>query len=261
MDAQQSSISAADIAAAFDWWKFAGADVHVVDQANGWLDAETSASVQDATAQPKVKAPKPKPKPAPTVPHASLPGLSKVGIKVEEWPRDLAEFQRWWVEDENFAAQGAFPRIAPRGGSGSELMVLLPQPEETDTEILFSGPQGALLKGFLRAADLPEDKVYFASILPRHTLRPDWSEVAAADYGELASHHVALVAPKRLVVFGRDILSLLPHESAQDSANLRNFNHESGSIPLLSARDVANLDRRPGFRARFWQQWLDFSGS
>ncbi|ABC63479.1 uracil-DNA glycosylase family protein [Erythrobacter litoralis] len=261
MGAEHSSLSAADIAAAFDWWKLAGADVHVVDEASGWLDGETGTSPQHATAQPQAKAPPPKPKPPAPAPHAALPGLSPVGSETDTWPTELAEFQRWWVEDENFAAQGAFPRIAPRGSADSELLVLLPQPEETDGDRLFSGPQGALLNGFLRAAGLDEEQVYFASILPRHTLRPDWSEVEAAGYGRLAAHHVALAAPKRLIVFGRDILSLLPHESAQDSANLRIFNHESGSIPLLPARDVANLGRRPGFRARFWQQWLDFSGS
>ena len=261
MGAENSPITAAEIAAAFDWWTIAGVDVQTVDEASGWFEDEADAPPRDATAQQPATPSLAIAAPPPPPPRAALPGMSAVGSGAESWPADLAEFQRWWTEDENFAPQGAFPRIAPRGTAGSPLMVMVAQPEEADSEMLLAGPQGALIAGFLRAAGLSAEQVYFASILPRHTLRPDWSEVHAAGYGELAAHHVALAAPQRLLVFGRDILSLLPHEPAQDSANLHNFNHESVSIPLLSARDVANLGRRPGFRSRFWQQWLDFSGS
>lgn len=258
---QAPLITEGDIAAAYDWWKLAGVDVDALDEPSGWLDVETRQARTDAT-EPVAPPPAKKPAPAaPRSPQVLSAGISSVGTERPDWPAELSAFQKWWVEDENFARAGAFPRIAPRGPAAARLMILLPQPEEQDTETLFSGPLGALVSGFLRAAGLAQKDVYFASVLPRHTLQPDWDEVRSAGYGELCAHHIALAAPERIICFGRLVMPLLPHESAQEPAILRKFNHDGRSIPLLPARDVANLLRRPGFRARFWQQWLEFTDS
>ncbi|WP_284125655.1 uracil-DNA glycosylase family protein [Parerythrobacter aestuarii] len=259
MTAQSPLISADEIAGAIEWWRLAGIGTDALDEPSGWLDVETAPATADATTAP---APAPPPKPAPPPPRsigAEIEGLAKVPGKPGDWPDELATFQRWWFEDENFAPTGAFPRIAPRGAVNAPLMVVVGEPEETDSDRLLGGPQGQVLTGFLRAAGLAVDSIYFASVLPRHTLRPDWGEVAGAGYGQLLAHHIGLVAPQRLIVFGRDILALIPHESAQDPASLRVFNHDGRSIPLLPTRDLANLARRGGFRSQFWRQWLDFS--
>ncbi|GAA4039222.1 uracil-DNA glycosylase family protein [Parerythrobacter jejuensis] len=259
MDTLATPVSKSDIAAAYDWWKLAGVDLELRDEATGWLDQETKHAAADATeSEPKAVVRKRKPVEPRRAAVASA-GIAPVGSEKAEWPGDLAAFRQWWVEDEKFASSGAFPRIAPRGPAQAELLVLVPQPEEGDSDTLLSGKQGALISGFLRAADLDEESVYFASVLPRHTLQPDWEEVGRVGYGALCAHHIALAAPKRIISFGRLVAPLLPHESAQASANLPSFNHEGLSIPLLPARDVANLLRRPGFRARFWQEWLEFT--
>lgn len=259
MGTQTPLISQAEIAGAIDWWRLAGVEVDALDEASGWLDDETKPAPADATTAP-TPPPPPKPEAPPPRPiGADIEGLAKVPGEAPEWPGELAAFQCWWTEDENFAPTGAFPRIAPRGAANAPLMVVVGHPEEADAERLLSGPQGVLLSGFLRAAGIAEDQVYLASALPRHTLRPDWSEVAAAGYGKLLAHHIGLVGPERLIAFGRDILALIPHESAQEPASLRVFNHDGRSIPLLPARDLANLARRGGFRSQFWRQWLDFT--
>lgn len=263
MTAQTPLISAAEIAGALDWWRLAGVEVDALDEASGWLDAETdapaSAALAAATAKPSPPPQAVQPAPPPRSPGAELQGLAKVHGDAASWPGDLAAFRQWWLEEEKFSPAGAFPRVPPRGAAGARLMLVVGQPEESDSDTLMSGPLGKLLSGFLRAAGIAEDQVYLASALPRHTLRPDWAEVGAAGYGELLAHHIGLVAPERVIVFGADILALFPHEPAQDSAILRRFNHEGRDISLLSARDLANLARRAGFRARFWQQWLEFS--
>lgn len=263
MTAQSPLVSAAEIAGALDWWRLAGVEVDALDEASGWLDIETDAPADQgpaaATAKPlpapqQVQAP-----PPPRMPGIELEGLAKVPGDPATWPADPAAFRQWWLEEEKFSPAGAFPRVAPRGAAGARLMLVVGQPEESDGETLLSGPLGKVLSGFLRAAGIAEDQIYLASALPRHTLRPDWAEVGTAGYGELLAHHIGLVAPERVIVFGADILALFPHEPAQDSAILRRFNHEGRDISLLPARDLANLARRAGFRARFWQQWLEFS--
>lgn len=263
MTAQSPLVSPAEIEAAIDWWRLAGVEVDTLDEASGWLDIELSDAADDAPAAATAK-PSPQPRPAPSpappqVPGIALEGLARVPGNPGSWPADLATFHQWWVEEENFSPAGAFPRIPPRGAAGARLMLVITQPEEGDSETLLSGPLGKLLAGFLRAAGLGDDEVYLASVLPRHTLRPDWAEVGAAGYGDLLAHHIALVAPQQAIVFGADILALFTHEPAQGSAILRRFNHEGRDISLLPARDLANLARRGGFRARFWQQWLDFT--
>ena len=259
MTAQTPFISRDEIAGALDWWKLAGVEVDTLDEASAWLDIETKPAEPDVTAQPAPTAvPTPK-APPPRAIGADIEGLAKVPGEAAEWPTDLAAFRQWWLEEEKFAPAGAFPRIAPRGEARAKLMIVVGQPEEQDRETLLSGPQGGVLNGFLRAAGLDDTSIYVASALPRHTLRPDWAEVGSAGYGQLLLHHIGLVAPERLIVFGRDILALIPHESAQDSAILQKVNHEGRSIPLLPARDLANLARRGGFRAKFWQQWLEFT--
>lgn len=263
MTAQAPLVSAAEIEAALDWWRLAGVEVDALDEASGWLDRETA---PPAIAVPAAATAKPSPPqslaPAPLpqrVPGSDLAGLARVPGDASTWPDDLAAFREWWLEEKKFSPAGAFPRVPPRGPGGAKLMLVVGQPEETDGETLLSGPLGQVLAGFLRAAGIGGDEVYCASALPRHTLRPDWAEVASAGYGALLAHHIALVAPERLIVFGRDIPALFPHEPAQESAFLRRFNHDGRDISMLPARDLANLARRPGFRAAFWQQWLDFT--
>jgi uracil-DNA glycosylase len=261
MSAQTPPPSANDIAGAIDWWRLAGVDIDALDEPSGWLDSEIAPPVAATAAEPT---PQPKPVekvPPPPPPGAAIEGLAPVPGDAKAWPKDLTEFQRWWTQDENFAPAGAFPRIAPRGTAQAELMIVTGQPEQSDTSELLSGPQGQLLDGFMRAAGLASDAVYVASALPRHTLRPDWSEVGATGYGALLAHHITLVAPRRLLVFGRDVLALIPHELAQEPASLPVFNQEKLSIPLMSTRNLSNLVQRAGFKARFWQQWLDFTDS
>ena len=77
--------------------------------------------------------------------------------------------------------------------------------------------------------------------------------MAVQGLGELASHHIALAAPKRLIVFGVHILPLLGHDPANNPANSAQINHGSPITPLpapmLAVRDLAVLLERPRWKA------------
>ena len=139
-------------------------------------------------------------------------------------------------------------------------MILVAEPEQGDTEVLLSGPQGRLLDAMLAAMGTAPGDAYVASVLPRHTPHADWTAPAARGLGELARHHVALVEPKRLIVFGSNILPLLGHDPAQNPAASAQFQHEALTLPMLAARDLAVLLERPRWKAAFWQTWLDWTG-
>ena len=48
-----------------------------------------------------------------------------------------------------------------------------------------------------------------------------------------------------------------PAQSAQNSSHLY---HEGQSIALLAARELGSL-ARPAWKARFWRDWLDWTGT
>ena len=181
------------------------------------------------------------------------------GNDADALPGDLAAFAAWWLAEPSLDGGQVAGRIAPRGAAGAQLMVLVDHPEAEDGERLLSGPQGRLLDAILVALGIPADQAYVASVLPRHMPMPDWAGMHEAGLGDITCCHVALAAPQRLLVFGSHISSLLGHDPTKTTEPLRQFAHESASIPALVAPGLATLIARPRGKARLWQQLLDWS--
>lgn len=243
---------AKDIAGALDWWREAGVDHDYADEAHGWLDP-----VEEAVAAELPPALQGMAQAEPETP-AGLPGIA---ADRSGWPDALEKFSPWWLADPSLDTGGLGPRIPPRGAMGAQLMVLVPEPEAEDRETLLSGPQGRLLTSMLAAMGIAPEKAYIASALPRHTPMADWAGLAGAGMGAVLAHHVALAAPQRILVLGRNILPLLGHESAQDPATLRDFNHEGGCVAMMVASSLENLLLQPRRRKQLWRQWLDWTGN
>lgn len=241
---------AEEFAASLEWWKGAGVDCDFDDDATEWLAQDDTA--QSVNSPSKTDLPK---KPVAPLP----PPPKKIGGERKEWPSELAAFQDWFASSGSIDDGGAFPRIKPSGRSDAALMVIVPEPEEGDSESLLNGPQGHLLRGILRAAGLAQRDVYFGSVLRRHTPMPDWEALAQAGLGELLAHHIALAAPRRIITFGRNIPPLLGNDTAQGTANLHDFNHEGGSIPVMGVGSLSELLRSAPRRQRFWQRWLEWT--
>lgn len=250
-----------EFAAAQAWWKDAGVDQDFDDTATNWL--------AEAEAPPALELSDPAYAPVPaTKKTASTPGniapekpkMAMLGGEKSGWPGDLAAFQSWWLTEPSLDSGGSFPRVAPRGLSGAKLMVLVAEPEQSDSDRLLSGPLGKFLENILSAMGQSADETYFAAALPRHIPMADWAELQAAGLGDLLHHHIALAAPERICVLGRNIWPLLGHDLTQGTANLPNFNHDGRSVPILGAEGLAELLRSPPRRKRFWQRWLAWTG-
>lgn len=235
------------VAAAQAWWRDAGVELAYSDEPHRWL-AER-AEKDDAAQAPS--------RPAPI---AEEPGAqSIIGGDRAEWPQDLAAFRQWWLTEPTLDHGGTNPRIAPRGEPGAPVMMLVPMPEEGDREDLLQGPQGRLLGSLASAMGLAESAVYFASALPRHTPLPGWSALAGSGYGEILFHHIALANPARLIVFGRDVLSLLKHDPTQAAPFVGQIAIQGRQIPLLASYAPARLLGNARWRAQFWRSWLDWT--
>ncbi|AKM07426.1 hypothetical protein AM2010_1353 [Pelagerythrobacter marensis] len=241
------------VAGAIDWWREAGLDCDFVDDATDWLAPPEEA---EAPAAPAIDTRAAEP-PRELVP--SVEPARRVDVDKSSWPTDLAAFRDWWLATDALDTGGAFPRVPPAGPAKAGLMIVVNQPEEGDRDTLLSGPDGALLQGFMRAAQIAPETVYLASLLPRHDTAPDWDAIRAAGLGELLAHHIGLVAPGRILFLGRNIPPLLGHDMAQGPAILRNINHKDASIPAMGAGGLADMRRSARRRERFWRCWLDWT--
>lgn len=252
MTAAQNPRPAEAIAGALEWWRKAGVDCAFVDEPISWLSKEKA--VQDTAptyAEPVTNTASKRTDP-PAAPQV-------VRFDTSNLPTSLAGFAAWWMNEPTLADGSLARRIAPRGSTGAELMVVVPEPEREDEAMLLSGPQGKLIDAMLAAFGLGADRVYFASALPRHLPGADWPALAASGIGEVLARHVALAAPKRLVVFGASVLPLLSHAPPQGPADLRIFNHDSVNVPMLACRSLAALLEQPRWKANVWRAWLEMT--
>lgn len=243
---------AEEFEAALEWWKAAGVDHDFSDDATDWLaPAQVASDGSDTTPIPA--------KPKRVIPTPPPP--KKIGGAQENWPNELNAFHDWWVTSPDIDDGGSFAPVKPRGTANAALMIVVAEPEENDTDMLLSGPQGRLLANMLRAMGMDADKVYIASVLRRHTPMPDWAALREAGLGDLVMHHIRIAAPQRILTFGRNIPPLLGNDTAQGAAFSHNINHDGRSIPVMGVGSLPELLRSPPRRQRFWRNWLEWIDS
>lgn len=239
------------IGGALDWWREAGVDLDFVDSPIVWLPQAGPASPGPAAAVHRPLA-----EPAPVAVSAS-----PVGGDPATFPASLAEFRTWWLGEPSLDDGLVRDRVPPRGEAGARIMVIVAQPEAEDRDELLSGREGRLLDNLLAAGGIEPDQVYLASALARHTPLPDWADLTERGLGRVVAHHIGLVAPQRVIVFGSNILPLIGHDMAQNAQTLPVFNHEGTRLPVLAARDIGALMARPAWKAGLWRHWLDWTGT
>lgn len=256
MEGTSQPLGAGDITAALDWWREAGVDLDFADAPVHWL-ARPDAQEPRLPAAYAAETASPSARPAPQEDKTA----EQIGGDRAGWPADLDAFAHWWLTEPSLDGGQVRNRVPPRGPTGAALMVLVAEPEPDDREALLQGPAGRLLDAMLAAMGLGPDEVYFASVLPRTTPLADWAGLAARGLGQIVRHHVELVTPRRLLLFGSSALPLLGHDSAQNAQTSLTFNHDNGAIPLMAAHELRNYAGKPMRKAKFWQRWLEFSGS
>lgn len=249
---------AQDFASAMDWWRDAGVDCDFSDDATDWLGAAPSETPAAPAAAPAAKpAANSAPDSAEKKPEIARI-LPETGV-----PEDLAAFQQWWLEEPALDAIGPRGRVSARGAHGSKLMVLVLDPEESDSEQLLSGAQGNLLRKILTATGIAEEDVYFASVLPRRTPMAGASELLTMGFAEVLQLHIKLAAPQHVAALGSSILPLLAHgateETTKEAGSLEEINHEGRTTPLFVAESLEGLMGSPALKARFWRRWVKWT--
>lgn len=236
---------AEQIAAAQGWWREAGVDLAFADAPQSWL------------AEPEADGPARAP--AAAAPAPAEPERQRMGGDPAAWPQDLAAFHRWWLDEPSLDRGGTHPRVAPRGPQGAALAVLVPMPEADDGETLLAGAQGRLIASMAQAMGIEPDAVYLASALPRHMPLPDWAGMARDGLGAVLLHHLALAAPERLIVLGRDVSPLLGHDPAQAPPPVSEIAIQGRKLPFMTSFSPLRLLEQPKLRRGVWQRWLDWT--
>ncbi|WP_459786991.1 uracil-DNA glycosylase family protein [Alteriqipengyuania sp. 357] len=250
--------------ATLDWWREAGVEEHVSDAPDGWL-RKPEAAPDPAAAVAEAPSPTPADAPAPAHARGALSRFLDAETQgahpgdPEHWPDTLDNFHGWWMESDTLDPPGAYPRIAPRGTAGAQVMLIVDQPLADDREALLEGPAGTVAANMLRAMGFAPDARYLASILPRHNLRPDWEAVGEAGYGALLLHHIGLVRPERIIGCGNRVWSLMAHAAAQEPAVLTTIESGSAKAAAFAIPDLQTLLRSPAKRAQTWNRWLDWT--
>lgn len=262
MSSQPHSITH-EIDAALSYWAALGVDCSFHDDARAWL-AERPAPDQPDGLKSSATASVSHAHPAST--RQMSPGAKNdldeakpKSLWGDSPPQSLSEFHRWWMECPTLGERSLYPRIAPRGGSGAKLMVIIPDPEAEDQSQLLSGPQGKLLAQILSAMGLRENEYYLASALPCHTPRADLSAMAQGGLGVVLAHHIALAMPQRVVMFGQGLKTFLNTNAENTNDALREINHRQVSTQLFVTETLGSMLDMPRLKARFWRRWMEWS--
>lgn len=189
----------------------------------------------------------------------AAPAKARADLLDDSPPQSLAEFQAWWMQSALPGEGGLYPRVAPRGQAGARLMVIVPDPEPEDRDILLSGPQGKLLGNIIAAMGLGENDYYVAAALPCHTPRADLAAMAQTGLDRVLALHAALVAPQRAIVFGQGLAPFFGIDGGKDNQPLREINYDPIRVPAMITENLASMRDMPRLKARFWRRWMEWS--
>ncbi|MBA3527306.1 MAG: uracil-DNA glycosylase [Pseudomonadota bacterium] len=228
MGGDKAAISEAEAASALRWWLESGVDAMAQEQPRNWLEAAPSAPAP-------IKAPAP---------------------AEAEYPSSLEAFHTWLssASDAPLAAKGAKP-ILPQGADSAEVMLLAEPPgrDEAASGRPIGGEAWELAQRMLAAIGFTPDQAYCANLTCFYSPGAKLSPEQLADCGEAARRHVALAAPKRLILFGDAPARALLGKPLIDA---RGHVHQVEGVRTVATFHPRFLLTRPSEKARAWSDLL-----
>ena len=243
-------------ASALKWWEDAGVDTLVDETPRNWLAGEKKAA-SAAPHPPARSASGPLHQPGGPSPGGSFgSGLIPQGERGFDLPDSLEAFQSWLLEGEIPLATPRVPRIGPAGDPASGLMIFVDMPSADDVTAgaLLSGTAGALFDRMMKAIGRDRDSLYLASLSPVRTATGRFDAGAAPRLAEIGRHHVGLVAPKALLLFGDACAKvMLGAPVAETRGKWHELELPQGKVSTLVTIRPEKLERSPGLKKLAWE--------
>jgi uracil-DNA glycosylase len=241
----ESNVDGDWAASALKWWEEAGVDTIVGETPRDWL-APAKGNSESAGAGFAVSA-------------GPSTGLRPVPLPVPgriELPDDLAGFQAWLAAGEVPLAAPSAGRVGPAGDPGSGLMVLIDMPSAADVAagVLLAGEAGGLFDRMMQAIGRSRETLYLASLSPVRTATGTFDAAAAREFAGIARHHVGLVRPRALLLFGEACSrALLGAPIAQARGKWHELEIRAGKISTLVTIRPEKLLSQPGLKKLAWE--------
>ena len=178
MGGDLASIGTAEARNALAWWLESGVDAALQEEPRDWL------------------------RPAPARP---APDAAPVANVIEPSHDTLAELQQWLASSAQLPlASATARRILPHGPQNASVMLLSDAPalEDFAAGQPIGGEAWQLAARMLAAIGMSADDAYSASLSCFHTPGARMSDADRQARAGLARRHIALVEPKRLILFG-----------------------------------------------------------
>ena len=245
-------------ASALKWWEEAGVDTLVDETPRNWLAGEKKAASSGLSPHPPARsASGPLHQPGGPTPGGSFgSGLIPQGEREITLPDTLEAFQAWLLEGEVPLATPAMPRIGPVGDPASGLMIFVDMPSTDDVAagVLLSGEAGALFDRMMSAIGRGRDSLYLAPLSPVRTATGSFDAVAAPRLAEVARHHIGLVSPRAVLLFGDACAKvLLGAPVAETRGKWHELELPQGKVSTLVTIRPEKLERSPGLKKLAWE--------
>lgn len=225
------------LASALEWWRDAGVETLAEDEPRDWLARPAPAAEFAANG-------------------AAGPAAATAAPEVP-LPDTLDAFIAWRMSEDAPEADWLTPRIAPSGPADADLMILTDIPEADDTDSLMSGAAGRLLDRMLAAIGKRRDSAHVASLAWARPLTGQLPAEAEAKLIELALHHIALVAPTRLLILGQTANRVLGTTSGSAPGNgIHDINLSGGNTVVVATYHPRFLMERTAAKADAWKHLL-----
>lgn len=215
-------MDAGQAASALLWWQDAGVDVLVADAPRDWL------------------------KPAPQPPSAA-----EAPPPAETLPDTLDAFHAWLATAPlPFAAPNAV-RLKPAGDPFGGLMVMTDMPAPAGT--WFEGEADPLFDRMMAAIGRGRDSLYLAPFSPVRTTQMRLDPGSERRLAEIARHHIGLVRPRALLLFGEmGTQALLGDAVAHARGRWHDLETPTGPVRTLATIRPERVVRQPNHRKHVW---------